>query len=177
MDPIFLPVAEETAFTVQVTGLSEYPNPAAGEALPLREETVSVCSAATITEAVQKLKVIHLLGDWPVRETGQPDTLPNFIPQTVMMYDRQGRKVLGGYCDSDIVWAQPVTLASERLSLEKQRQRLCNNAVFEQGWENYRTACVLWQKAHRLSLHLVSSRYQQCCEVADILRHSASVTA
>ncbi len=42
MNPIFLPVAEETAFTVQVTGLSEYPNNAMGEALPLREETVSV---------------------------------------------------------------------------------------------------------------------------------------
>ncbi|MBD2826948.1 hypothetical protein [Xenorhabdus szentirmaii] len=177
MNPIFLPVAEETAFSVQVTGLSEYPSPTTGETPFLREEIVSVCRAATITEAVQKLKIIHLLGDWPARESGQPDTLPPFIPQTVMIYDRQGRKVLGGHMDNEIVWAQPVTLASERQSLEKQRQQLCLNAVFEQGWENDRIARVLWQKAHRLSLHLVSSRYQQCCEVADILRHGASVTA
>ncbi|MEQ2024921.1 hypothetical protein ABLB84_03870 [Xenorhabdus szentirmaii] len=177
MNPIFLPVAEETVFTVQVTGLSEHPIPAAETTPFLREETVSVCRADTITEAVQRLKVIHLLGDWPARENGQPHMLTPFVPQTVMMYDRHGRKVLGGHIDNEIVWAQPVTLASERQALEKQRQQLCQNAVFEQGWENYRMARVLWQKAHRLSLHLVSSHYQQCREVADILRHSASVAA
>ncbi|WFQ79595.1 hypothetical protein PXH59_18945 [Xenorhabdus sp. SF857] len=35
----------------------------------LREETLTVCEAVSVTEAVQRLKVIHLLGDWPVPET------------------------------------------------------------------------------------------------------------
>ncbi|WP_155271035.1 hypothetical protein [Xenorhabdus bovienii] len=179
-EPDFLPIPDEAVvalredvFTAQVTGLIDD--------TPQQESTLTVCKASTITEAVQKLNAIHLAGDWPVREdatdTGQPKRALNFIPQTVMMYDRQGRKVLGGRFDTDIIWAQPVTLASERMSLEKQRQRLCREAVFEHGWENYRAARLLWQKAHLLSLHVVASRYQQCREVNDILLHSASVSA
>ncbi|MDC9595269.1 hypothetical protein, partial [Xenorhabdus sp. IM139775] len=120
-----------------------------------------------------KLETLHLAGDWPVPDGG----LSGFIPQTVMIYDRHGRKVLGGRFDAGIAWAQPVTLASERLSLEKQRQRLCHAAVAEQGWENYSDACMLWQKAQLLSLHLVSSRYRQCREVNDILRQGTCVKA
>ncbi|MBD2786480.1 hypothetical protein ID858_16530 [Xenorhabdus sp. DI] len=176
MNPIFLPVPDDTGvashhpvFTAQVTGLMDYPAPGTYQ----RERTLTVCAAPTITEAVQKLETLHLAGDWPVQDGG----LSGFIPQTVMIYDRHGRKVLGGRFDAGIVWAQPVTLASERLSLEKQRQRLCHAAVAEQGWENYPDARMLWQKAHLLSLHLVSSRYRQCSEVNDILRHGTAVKA
>ncbi|MDE9459035.1 hypothetical protein [Xenorhabdus bovienii] len=71
---------------------------------------------------------------------------------------------------------QPVTLTSERLSLEQQQQRLCQAAMLEQSWQNTPAARALWHKAHLLSLHLVSSRYQQCSEVQDILRHGVSVS-
>ncbi|WP_255523196.1 hypothetical protein [Xenorhabdus sp. PB62.4] len=127
--------------------------------------------AASVTEAVQRLKVIHLLGDWPEPETSSQPSAGIFFPLTVMIYDARDRKVLGGRFYDEIVWAQPVTLASERLSLEKQQQQLCQSAVLEQGWQNTQAARVLWHEAHLLSLHVVSPRYQQCREVQDILRH------
>ncbi|MBE8598180.1 hypothetical protein [Xenorhabdus sp. BG5] len=179
MNPIFLPAPDDTGpalrediFTVQVTGLMQHPQ------MPqlLREDTLTVCEAASVTEAVQRLKVIHLLGDWPVPETLSHQAKCIFFPLTVMIYDARDEKVLGGRCYDEIVWAQPVTLASERLSLEKQQQQLCQSAVFEQGWQNTEAARVLWHKAHLLALHVVSSGYQQCREVQDILRHGTTVS-
>ncbi|PHM28311.1 hypothetical protein Xbud_01713 [Xenorhabdus budapestensis] len=68
MNPIFLPAPDETdtalreeLFTAQVTGLRQYPQTPQS----LREKTLTVCEAPSITEAVQRLKVIYLLGDWP----------------------------------------------------------------------------------------------------------------
>ncbi|CDH26819.1 hypothetical protein [Xenorhabdus bovienii] len=180
MNPIFLPVPDdpgaachEDLFTVQVTGLLSSP-----QARPSwRQETLTVCEAASVTEAVQRLKVIHLLGDWPVPETLSPQTPGVFFPQTVMIYDAQDRKVLGGRLADEIVWAQPVTLASARLSLAQRQQRLCQSAVLEQSWQNTQAARDLWQAAHLLSLHEVSPDYQQCREVQDILRHGTTVSA
>ncbi|WP_262947506.1 hypothetical protein [Xenorhabdus indica] len=179
MNPIFLPAPDDTGpelcedlFTVQVTGLMQHPQ------IPqsLREDTLTVCEAASVTEAVQRLKVIHLLGDWPVPETLSHQTQGVFFPLTVMIYDAGDRKVLGGRFYDEIVWAQPVTLASERLSLEKRQQQLCQSAVLEQGWQNTQTARALWHEAHLLSLHGVSPCYQQCREVRDILRHGTTVS-
>ncbi|MEQ1964294.1 hypothetical protein ABLB69_14235 [Xenorhabdus khoisanae] len=179
MNPIFLPAPDDTGpelrediFTVQVTGLMQHPQ------MPqsLREETLTVCETASVTEAVQRLKVIHLLGDWPVPETLSHQTKGVFFPLTVMIYDAQDEKVLGGRFYDEIVWAQPVTLASERLSLEKQQQQLCQSAVLEQGWQNAPEARVLRHEAALLSLHVVSPRYQQCREVQDILRHGTTVS-
>ncbi|MDC9596108.1 hypothetical protein [Xenorhabdus anantnagensis] len=72
MNPIFLPVPDNTEpalreelFTVQVTGLMQHPQ----KPPSLRENTLTVCESPTLTEAVQRLKVIHLLGDWPLPET------------------------------------------------------------------------------------------------------------
>ncbi|WP_244922663.1 hypothetical protein [Xenorhabdus cabanillasii] len=93
-----------------------------------------------------------------------------------MVVDAQDRNVLGGRFGDEIVWAQPVTLTSERLSLERQQQRLCQAAMLEQSWQNAPAARALWHQAHLLSLHRVSSRCQQCNEVRDILRHGASVS-
>ncbi|PHM47661.1 hypothetical protein [Xenorhabdus miraniensis] len=174
MNPIFLPVPDNTEpalrenlFTMQVTGLMQHPQ------MPqsLREETLTVYEAASVTEAVQRLKVIHLLGDWPLPEMSPEQVTGIFFPLTVMIYDAQDRKVLGGRFYDEIVWAQPVTLASERLSLEKQQQQLCQSAVLEQSWQNTQAARALWHAAHLLSLHVVSPCYQQCREVQDILRH------
>ncbi|WP_258086565.1 hypothetical protein [Xenorhabdus bovienii] len=55
----------EELFTVQVTDLRQHPK----SPTLLREEILTVCEAPTITEAVQLLKVLHLLGDWPLPET------------------------------------------------------------------------------------------------------------
>ncbi len=126
----------------------------------LREETLTVCETASVTEAVQRLKVMHLLGDWPVPETPSGQCRRAFFPMTVMIYDIQDNKVLGGRFYDEIVWAQPVTLASERLSLEKQQQQLCQSVVLEQGWQNTQAARVLWHEAHLLSLHMVSPCHQ-----------------
>ncbi|WP_262947099.1 hypothetical protein [Xenorhabdus indica] len=179
MNPIFLPASDEAGttfhediFTVQVTGLMQHPQARQS----LREETLTVCEAASVTEAVQRLKVIHLLGDWPVPETLSHQTQGVFFPLTVMIYDAGDRKVLGGRFYDEIVWAQPVTRASERLSLEKRQQQLCQSAVLEQGWQNTQAARALWHKAHLLSLHAVSPCYQQCREVRDILRHGTTVS-
>ncbi|CAM3953255.1 hypothetical protein [Xenorhabdus thuongxuanensis] len=179
MNPIFLPVPAETnpalredIFTAQVTGLMQPPQ------MPpsLRAETLTVCEAFSVMEVVQRLKVIHLLGDWPVPETPSGQAACVFFPLTVMIYDAGDRKVLGGRFYDEIVWAQPVTLASERLSLEKRQQQLCQSAVFEQGWQNIPAARALWHEAHLLSLHGVSPRYHECREVQDILRHSTTVS-
>ncbi|MBE8598240.1 hypothetical protein [Xenorhabdus sp. BG5] len=179
MNPIFLPAPDDTGtvcheelFTVQVTGLMQPPHARQS----LWEETLTVCEAASVTEAVQRLKVIHLLGDWPVPETSSDPFKCIFFPLTVMIYDARDEKVLGGRCYDEIVWAQPVTRASERLSLEKQQQQLCQSAVLEQGWQNTKSARALWHKAHLLSLHGVSPSYQQCREVQDILRHGTAVS-
>ncbi|KLU15815.1 MULTISPECIES: hypothetical protein [Xenorhabdus] len=179
MDPIFLPAPDDTGpachediFTVQVTGLMQHPQARQS----LREETLTVCEAVSVTEAVQRLKVIHLLGDWPVPETLSHQAKCIFFPLTVMIYDAQDEKVLGGRCYDEIVWAQPVTLVSERLSLEKQQQQLCQSAVLEQSWQNAQAARALWHEAHLLSLHVVSPCYQQCREVRDILRHGTTVS-
>ncbi|WP_338803376.1 hypothetical protein WDV76_14990 [Xenorhabdus griffiniae] len=179
MNPIFLPAPDNTGvelrediFTVQVTGLMQHPQ----RPLSLREETLAVCEAASVTEAVQRLKVIHLLGDWPVPETLSHQTKGIFFPLTVMIYDARDEKVLGGRFYDEIVWAQPVTLASECLSLEKRQQQLCQSAALEQGWQNTQAAWVLWHEAHLLSLHVVSPGYQQCREVQAILRHGTTVS-
>ncbi|WP_323866186.1 hypothetical protein [Xenorhabdus cabanillasii] len=94
-----------------------------------------------------------------------------------MIVDAQDRNVLGGRFGEVIVWAQPVTLTSERLSLERQQQGLCEEAMLEQSWQNPPAARALWHRAHLLSLHRVSSCYQQCHEVRDILRYGVSVSA
>ncbi|PHM46900.1 hypothetical protein [Xenorhabdus miraniensis] len=173
MSSIFLPVPDKTEpalreiFTVQVTGLMQHPQTPQS----LREKTVMVCEASSITEAVQRLKVIHLLGDWPLPKMSPEQVTGIFFPLTVMIYDAQDRKVLGGRFYDEIVWAQPVTVTSERLSLEKQQHQLCQSAVLEQGWQNTQAARALWHEAHLLSLHVVSPCYQQCSEVQDILRH------
>lgn len=179
MNPIFLPVSDDTdptlredIFTVQVTGLMQHPQARQS----LREETLTVCEAASVTEAVQRLKVIHLLGDWPIPETSSDPFKCIFFPLTVMIYDARDEKVLGGRCYDEIVWAQPVMLASEHLSLEKRQQQLCQSAVLEQGWQNTEAARVLWHQAYLLSLHVVSPGYQQCREVQDILRHGTTVS-
>ncbi|MEQ1965261.1 hypothetical protein ABLB69_19400 [Xenorhabdus khoisanae] len=179
MNPIFLPAPDDTGtvsheelFTVQVTGLMQHPQARQS----LREETLTVCEAASVTEAVQRLKVIHLLGDWPVPKTLSHQTKGVFFPLTVMIYDAQDEKVLGGRFYDEIVWAQPVTRASERLSLEKRQQQLCQSAVLEQGWQNTPEARVLRHEAALLSLHVISPRYQQCREVQEILRHGTTVS-
>ncbi|MBI6547540.1 hypothetical protein [Xenorhabdus lircayensis] len=179
MNPIFLPAPDdvgtvlcEELFTAQVTGLRQHPKVLQS----LLTDTLMIGEASTITEVVQRLKVIHLLGDWPAPErlSGQCERF--FFPLTVMIYDAQDRKMLGGRFDEEIVWAQPVTLTSERLSLERQQQRLCQAAMLEQNWQNAPAARTLWHQAHLLLLHGVSSRYQQCSEVRDILRHGVSVS-
>ncbi|MBD2813427.1 hypothetical protein ID850_01320 [Xenorhabdus sp. Flor] len=179
MNPLFLPAPDdadttlhEALFTAQVTGLRQHPK------VPhsLLTDTLKIGEAATITEVVQRLKVIHILGDWPALETLSGQCERAFFPLTVMIVDAQDRNVLGGRFDDEIVWAQPVTLTSERLSLERQQQRLCQAAMLEQSWQNAPAARALWHQAHLLSLHRVSSRYQQCSEVRDILRHGASVS-
>ncbi|AYA39375.1 hypothetical protein HZS38_01510 [Xenorhabdus nematophila] len=179
MNPIFLPASDEAdtalreeLFTAQVTGLRQYPKAPQS----LQPETLMMCEASTVTEVVQRLKVIHLLGDWPVPARLSAQVSGTFFPLTVMIFDAQDRKVLGGRFDEEIIWAQPVTLTSERLSLEQQQQRLCQAAMLEQSWQNTPAARALWHKAHLLSLHMVSSRYQQCHEVQDILRYGVSVS-
>ncbi|MDX8000005.1 hypothetical protein FE394_12530 [Xenorhabdus sp. Reich] len=178
MNPIFLPAPDDTStayheerFTAQVTGLRQHPKALQS----LQPETLMMCEAATVTEVVQRLKVIHLLGDWlvPARLSAQVSGI--FFPLTVMIFDSQDRKVLGGRFDDGIIWAQPVTLTSERLSLEQQQQRLCQAAMLEQSWQNTPAARALWHKVHLLSLHGVSPDYQQCSEVRDILRYGVSV--
>ncbi|REF26489.1 hypothetical protein BDD26_1135 [Xenorhabdus cabanillasii] len=179
MNPIFLPapddagtVLHEALFTAQVTGLRQHLTAPQS----LLTETLMVCEAATMTEVVQRLKVIHLLGDWPVPAQLSGQRGGTFFPQTVMIVDAQDRNVLGGRFEEEIVWAQPATLTSERLSLERQQQRLCQAAMLEQSWQNTLAARALWHQAHLLSLHLVSSRYEQCGDVRDILRHGVSVS-
>ncbi|MBD2793967.1 hypothetical protein [Xenorhabdus szentirmaii] len=179
MNPLFLPAPDdadtalhEALFTAQVTGLRQHPKVSHS----LLTDTLTIGEAATITEVVQRLKVIHILGDWPAPETLSGQYERAFFPLTVMIVDAQDRKVLGGRFDDEIVWAQPVTLTSERLSLKRQQQRLCQAAMLEQSWQNAPAARALWHQAHLLSLHRVSSRYQQCSEVQDILRHGVSVS-
>lgn len=81
MNPIFLSAPDDTEtvlreelFTVQVTGLRRHPK----SPTSLREEILTVCEAPTITEAVQRLKVIHLLGDWPLPEMFSEFSDPRF---------------------------------------------------------------------------------------------------
>ncbi|MCP9268239.1 hypothetical protein M5U04_09020 [Xenorhabdus sp. XENO-1] len=179
MNPIFLPAPEsmtpasqEAIFTVQVTGLMQHPQ----RPQSLREETLTVCETDSVTEAVQRLKVIHLLGDWPVPKMSSAQCRRAFFPLTVMIYDAKDNKVLGGRFYDEIVWAQPVTVTSERLSLEQKQWRLCQSATFELSWQNAEAARVLWHEANLLSLHVVSSDYQQHHEVLDILRHGTTVS-
>ncbi|CDM88515.1 hypothetical protein [Xenorhabdus bovienii] len=179
MSPIFLPAPDdadtavhEALFTAQVTGLRQHPT----ASQPLLTDTLTIGEASTITEVVQRLRVIHILGDWPALETLSGQCERAFFPLTVMIVDAQDRKVLGGRFDDEIVWAQPVTLTSERLSLKRQQQRLCQAAMLEQSWQNASAARALWHQAHLLSLHGVSSCYQQCHEVRDILRYGVSVS-
>ncbi len=67
----------------------------------------------------------------------------------------------GGRFYDEIVWAKPVMLASERLSLaqRQQQQQLCQSAVLEQSWQNTPAARALRYKVYLLSLHGVSSRF------------------
>ncbi|BET95955.1 hypothetical protein [Xenorhabdus taiwanensis] len=175
MNPIFLPAPESTTpasqediFTVQVTGLMQHPQTPQTR----RENTLTVCEASSITEAVQRLKVIHLLGDWPLPT---PST-GIFFPLIVMIYDAQDNNVLGGRIDDEIIWAQPVTVTSERLSLAQKQQRLCQSATFELSWQNAEAARALWHQANLLSLRVVAPRYQHHHEVQDILRHSTTLS-
>ncbi|MBE8597830.1 hypothetical protein [Xenorhabdus sp. BG5] len=179
MTPIFLPAPESTIpasqediFTVQVTGLMQHSQ----RAQSLQEEILTVCETASITEAVQRLKVIHLMGDWPVPAMPSGQFRRAFFPLTVMIYDTKDNKVLGGRFYDEIVWAQPVTVTSERLSLEQKQLRLCQSATFELSWQNAEAARVLWHEANLLSLHVVSPDYQQHHEVQDILRHGTTVS-
>ncbi|WP_426576205.1 hypothetical protein ACP179_16985 [Xenorhabdus stockiae] len=179
MNAIFLPVPENTAqvlpediFTVQVTGLMQHPH----RPQSLQEEILTVCETASITEAVQRLKVIHLLGDWPIPEISSGQYRRAFFPLTVMIYDAKDNSVLGGRFYDEIVWAQPVTLTSERLSLERKQQQLCQAATVELSWQDPQAAHVLWQEANLLSLHMISPDYHYHHEVQDILRHSATVS-
>ncbi|PHM51238.1 hypothetical protein [Xenorhabdus sp. KK7.4] len=179
MNPIFLPAPESTTpasqeaiFIVQVTGLIQHPQ----RPQSLREETLTVCETDSVTEAVQRLKVIHLLGDWPVPEMPSAQCRRAFFPLTVMIYDAKDNKVLGGRFYDEIVWAQPITVTSERLSLVQKQQRLCQSATFELSWQNAGAARVLWHEANLLSLHVVSPRYQHHHEVQDILRHSTTLS-
>ncbi|WP_228864303.1 hypothetical protein [Xenorhabdus sp. PB30.3] len=135
-----------------------------------------MCETDSVTEAVQRLKVIHLLGDWPVPEMPSAQCRRAFFPLTVMIYDSQDNKVLGGRFYDEIVWAQPVTVTSERLSLAQKQQRLCQSATVELSWNNAQAARVLWHEANLLSLHVVSPRYQHHHEVQDILRHSTTLS-
>ncbi|SFN39790.1 hypothetical protein [Xenorhabdus japonica] len=179
MNPVFLPMPDNTVlasqediFTVQVTGLLQHPQ----RPQSLREETLTVCETDSVTEAVQRLKVIHFLGDWPVPEMPSTQCRRAFFPLTVMIYDAKDNKVLGGRFYDEIVWAQPVTVTSERLSLEQKQLRLCQLATFELSWQNAEAARVLWHEANLLSLHVVSPDYQHHHEVQDILRHGTTVS-
>ncbi|MDE1484566.1 hypothetical protein KKJ13_19500, partial [Xenorhabdus bovienii] len=107
MNPIFLPAPDEAGttlreelFTAQVTGLRQHPKAPQS----LQPETLMVCEASTVTEVVQRLKVIHLLGDWPVPERLSAQVAGAFFPLTVMIFDAQDRKVLGGRFDEEIIW-------------------------------------------------------------------------
>ncbi|CDH04801.1 conserved hypothetical protein [Xenorhabdus bovienii str. oregonense] len=179
MNPIFLPVPEnsepalrEDIFTVQVTGLMQHPQ----RPQSLREAILAVCETSSVTEAVQRLKVIHLLGDWSVPEMPSGQFRRAFFPLTVTIYDAKDNKVLGGRFYDGIVWAQPVTVMSERLSLEQKQLHLCQSATFELSWQSAAAARVLWHEANLLSLHVVSPDYQHHHEVQDILRHSTTVS-
>lgn len=179
MNPIFLPMpahtepaTQEPLFTVQVTGLIQQ----AQQPQSLHEDILTVCEAASITEAVQRLKVIHWLGDWPVPETDPGESRCAFFPLTVMIYDAKDNKVLGGRFDDEIVWAQPVTVTSELLSLERRQQQLCHAATAELSWNDPQAARVLWQKANWLSLHIISPDYHCHHEVQDILRHNMTAS-
>ncbi|MBD2802950.1 hypothetical protein ID854_21500, partial [Xenorhabdus sp. M] len=104
MNPLFLPapddagsVLHEALFIAQVTGLRQHPT----ASQLLLTDTLTIGEAATITEIVQRLKVIHLLGDWPALETLSGQCERAFFPLTVMIVDAQDRKVLGGRFDDE----------------------------------------------------------------------------
>ncbi|MDE9447301.1 hypothetical protein KKJ04_17290 [Xenorhabdus bovienii] len=172
-------------FTVIVTGMFKYSECAPFNGTYQIEGTLTICKESTLTNAIQKLNVIFLESNWPFQDENIGYYDPNFRrdveplsfkPQSVMIYDRYNRKVLGGRIESKIIWARPVTQEADFIALYDEYERLNSYAACEYGWNNCSTARSLWHSAELLLLHVVNSKCSVGYEVNTFLQHDVSVS-
>ncbi|QTL39097.1 hypothetical protein ACNFJN_15665 [Xenorhabdus budapestensis] len=175
----------QSQFTVLVDGDAECPEDDPNYGTYYSKKTLTVCKTSTLTDAVQKLKVLIEEDNWAFRDEdvdyydpdfGRDMGPISFNPRRVTIYDRYNRRVLGGYITPKIIWARSVTRKDELVALEKERQRLRDESSYERGWDNYSTAQYLWTKADSLLLHVTDSKYLVHEEMDNILLQDTSVS-
>ncbi|MDC9612890.1 hypothetical protein PSI19_03130 [Xenorhabdus khoisanae] len=173
-------------FKVEVMGMLEYPEDDPMYGTYQTEGTLSICETPTLTDAVNKLKVMYQEDNWPFRDEEKDYYDPDFgrdmgprsfSPRTVIIYDRYNRKVLGGELSrGSVTWARPIKQEAEFISLDAKCKSLQEKGSYEHGWDNYDTARSLWYQADLLLLHVVDSKYLLHDEINNIFLQDASVS-
>ncbi|AOM40997.1 hypothetical protein [Xenorhabdus hominickii] len=172
-------------FTVLVTGMSEYPEDDPMYGTYQVEKMLTVCKGSTLTKVIRKLNAMLRKNNWPFRgedvdyydpDFGRDMGPLSFKPQSVMIYDRYNRKVLGGRIADRVIWARPVTQKTDLDALHKEYIRLKREGSYENGWDNHSTARSLWHSAALLMLHVVDSKCSVAHEINTFLQHGASVS-
>ncbi|MBC8946517.1 hypothetical protein [Xenorhabdus indica] len=175
----------QSQFIVLVDGDAEYPEDDPNYGTYYSEKILTVCKTSTLTDAVQKLKVLIEEDNWAFRDEdvdyydtdfGRDMGPISFNPRKVTIYDRYNRRVLGRYITPKIIWARSVTRKDELVALEKERQRLRDESAYERGCDNYNKAQYLWKKADSLLLHVTDSKFLVHEEMDNILLQDASVS-
>ncbi|MCG3472344.1 hypothetical protein L7750_18780 [Xenorhabdus bovienii] len=172
-------------FTVIVTGKSEYPEDDPIYGTYEAKRTLEVCKGSTLTKVIRKLNAMLRKDKWPFRDENVDYYDPDFgrdmgplgfNPQSVMIYDRYGRKALGGRIAKKVIWALPITQKADLDALHKEYKRLNSEGSYQSGWDNHSTARSLWHSAELLMLHVVDSKYSVAHEVNKILQNGNSIS-
>ncbi|MCI4031508.1 hypothetical protein [Dickeya dianthicola] len=166
-------------FVAVVAGSAEYPEDDPTYGSYYRDKTLYVSYGATISSVIERLLVIAMNDNWPLRDDdidyydehlGHDCGPKNFYPKQIRILDRFGKLVLGGvFAGDSIKWTDPVRNDADSSKLHARCEEITDEAAIEASWDNYSTAERMRDSARTMLLADVDRRWRQHPEVLSIL--------